>query len=127
MGWVRSHRRYGARLALFALALQIVLSFGHVHLDGVLGARGPLAAASSHAATLQASRQNPAPSPVGDNDDYCAICASIYLAASSFVPVAPQLPLPADFTRIAHSERVAVGLTHEPRRSAFQSRAPPLA
>jgi hypothetical protein len=31
MSWVRTHRRIGGTLALFALALQLVLSFGHVH------------------------------------------------------------------------------------------------
>ena len=35
MGWVRRHRRHGAVLALIALALQIALTFGHVHLRGV--------------------------------------------------------------------------------------------
>jgi hypothetical protein len=125
MGWVHSHRRYGARLALFALAVQIVLSFGHVHLDGVV--RAPVTVASSHGTAVQASPQNRAPSPTGDADDYCAICASIYLASTSFIPVAPQLPLPAVFTRVAHAPRLAVGIVVEPRRGAFQSRAPPLA
>jgi hypothetical protein len=36
---VRVHRykRHGAYLALLALALQIVLSFGHVDLGGIIG------------------------------------------------------------------------------------------
>ena len=35
MGWVRRYARFGSWLALAALALQLVLSFGHIHLDGV--------------------------------------------------------------------------------------------
>jgi hypothetical protein len=128
MGLVRTHRRFGSCLALAALALQIVVSFGHVHLDGLVRAVPAVTAASSHGtAAVQASRQNPAPSPAGDADDYCAICASIYLASTSFVPQAPQLPLPAGFARIEHSVGIAFGLRVEPRRVAFQSRAPPLA
>ena len=35
MRWVRCNNRFGSWLALAALALQIVVSFGHVHLDRV--------------------------------------------------------------------------------------------
>jgi len=35
MRWVRGHRRVGACVALFALALQLVLSFGHIHLADI--------------------------------------------------------------------------------------------
>ena len=35
VSWVCRHKRYGAVLALIALALQIALTFGHVHLRGV--------------------------------------------------------------------------------------------
>src|SRR5260370_7977226 len=31
MKWFRSNIRYGSRLALFALAIQFLLSFGHFH------------------------------------------------------------------------------------------------
>jgi hypothetical protein len=42
MGWVWLHRRHGAVLALVALALQIVLTFGHVHLRGLGGSSRPI-------------------------------------------------------------------------------------
>ena len=32
MHWIRAHLRFSSRLALFALAVQMVLSFGHVHI-----------------------------------------------------------------------------------------------
>ena len=33
MYWVRSNRRFGSWAALFALAIQLVLSFGHIHIE----------------------------------------------------------------------------------------------
>jgi hypothetical protein len=113
-------------LALAALALQIVLSFGHVHLDGIRPAAAQTAVTAPHqAAVAEAPRQVPAQNS-GDNDDYCAICASIYLASTGFVSQAPRLPVPRGFERIEHSYGAARGQM-EPRRFAFQSRAPPAA
>ena len=98
MGWVHRHKRHGALFALAALVLQIAVSFGHVHLDGVVGA-SHAATAGMHSITLvrnapQAPAQNP-----GDEDDYCAICASIFLVSASFVSEPPKLPAPAGFER----------------------------
>jgi hypothetical protein len=126
MGWIHCHKRYGACVALAALALQIVLSFGHVHLNGVSRAAPHVALAGTQkAALVQAPRQLPAQDST-DDDDYCAICASIYLASTSFMPLAPQLPVPVGFERIEHSLSVARGVLAQ-RRVAFQSRAPPAA
>jgi hypothetical protein len=126
MGWVHSHRRHGAVFALLALALQIAVSFGHVHLDGVVRAAPHAALTGPHKIALaQASPQAPAQNP-GDDDDYCAICASIFLVSTSFVSEPPKLPVPGGFERITHSISIARGII-EPRRFAFQSRAPPAA
>jgi hypothetical protein len=134
MGWVHCHKRCGARLALVALALQIVLSFGHVHLENVPldGVRiSHVAAAGAHngvadnVVAVQASRHLPAQNP-GNDDDYCAICASIFLASTSFVSQPPPLPVPVGFRRIEHSFGTSFDII-EPRRVAFRSRAPPAA
>jgi hypothetical protein len=134
MGWVHRHKRHGALLALAALALQFVLAFGHVHLNDVhlnnvhpnlAGASRPASAASHNNVLAQASPQAPAQNPGGD-DDYCAICASIFLASTSFTPAPPALPVPLGFRRIEHSFDNAQCCA-EPRRFAFQSRAPPAA
>ena len=117
------HKRHGALLALAALALQIVLSFGHVHLDGIRSANAQTAVVPHKAAVTQASRHAPAQNPDTD-DDYCAICASIYLASTSMIAHAPLLPLPLGFHRIKHSYGAARD-SSAPRRFAFQSRAPP--
>jgi hypothetical protein len=126
MGWVRSRRRRGALFALLALALQIAVSFGHVHFDGAARAASHIALASPHKIALaQASPQAPGQNP-GDDDDYCAICASIFLVSTSFVSEPPRLPVPGGFERIRHVISAARGIA-VPRRFAFQSRAPPAA
>jgi hypothetical protein len=122
MGWDRRNRSFGGCLALAALALQLVLSFGHVHLDGVHRACHGTTVAGASAQ----SQQLPAQQPGGDDDDYCAICATIHLAANSFVPQAPQLPALFASRLIEHDDRLAIVFV-APRRTSFQSRAPPLA
>ncbi len=122
MRWLHN-RRLGSWLALAALVLQLAVSFGHVHLDGVHRSYPALAVSGSGA---QAS-QLPAPHPGNDaDDDYCAICATIFLAANSFLPPPPQLPVPFVSRPIEHFAPVAVDFI-VPRRAPFQSRAPPLA
>jgi hypothetical protein len=118
MGLVVDRRRFASWLALAALALQMLLSFGHVHLEGVGRAHWGSAANTTQAA-------QPSPAEPGD-DDYCAICATIYLAANSFVPQAPILPVPAVSRSTTHNDRVAI-IVIAPRRTPFQSRAPPRA
>ena len=126
MGWVHRHKRHGALFALAALVLQIAVSFGHVHLNGVVRAAPHATVAGAQQTTLaQASGQGPAQNS-GDDDDYCAICASIFLVATSFVSEPPKLPVPTGFAMIRHSVTAAHGIA-EPRRFAFQSRAPPAA
>ena len=123
MGWVHRHKHRGAVLALIALALQIALTFGHVHLRGLSG--NSHAVAAEQARRAHPSQQAPAQNPSHD-DDYCAICASIFLASSAFAPAPPQLLVPANFQRVEHSFNAA-GTVVELQRLAFQSRAPPAA
>ena len=121
MRWIRCNGRVGAWLALAALALQIVVSFGHVHLNGA-----PHSAIVGAMARAPGSPLVPDQPPAGDPDDYCAICATIYLAANSFVPLAPQLAVPFASRPVEHVDHVTNALIL-PRRAPFQSRAPPLA
>jgi hypothetical protein len=101
MRWFRSHRFEVASLALFALACQFVLSFGHVHLDRFAGNSGNWAisavagkavaapAGKIAVADLPTSPRQKNPTSLGD--DFCAICASISLAGALVVPDAPTL------------------------------------
>ena len=121
MGWLRFNRRYCGYVSLAALALQIVLSFGHVHLGT---ARAPSAATVSG---IAAPAPQPLPTQPSDHRfGCCAICAAINIAANSFVPSLPQLAAPVAWQRIEHFDRPAfvfVGLL----TTLFQSRAPPSA
>lgn len=142
MGWVRNHRRFGAWPGLAALALQLMLSFGHIHIgnlhvDGVWrSAHGALATSDvasdrkSQPTALSQSqyktpRHHPGQAP-GDDEDYCAVCASIFLASTSLAAQAPILPMPQGF------ETIALLFGNKPSLSAsrptfFRSRAPPSA
>jgi hypothetical protein len=75
----------GSRLALFALALQIVFSFGHVHLgDFKHGGRGVAVAGTP------AGPSAPTQQPVSDADNYCAT-SSISTRRAPFQSRAPPL------------------------------------
>ena len=127
MGWFRSRSRLGAYLALFALAFQLVVSFGHVHLDHV----APLAANATVLASAQPSGDegNTPSSPTGHEnhaDDLCPICTLIHLAGT-LVPAEMQpLPLPSVFGGLRLEAAVAFDVTAQ-QSALFQARAPPLA
>jgi hypothetical protein len=113
--------RLWALLGLFALAVQIALSFGHVDL-GEIAATGqaPVIAAD----TGHALPAGPGNKPGGTIDHFCPICALLQLAASALPSLAPALPLP---TRLAPAEITAprlLALASSPALS-FQARAPP--
>jgi len=115
-----ANRRFAAWLALAALGLQIAVSFGHIHLDGVRTAQRT---ASVTGATADV-KSLPSPQPADDEDEYCAICATIYLTASSFVPQPPHLPAALESRPVDHFDRAA-NVFVAALRTAFQSRAPP--
>lgn len=118
MHLIRNNRRFGGWLALFALAVQLTLSFGHVHLEGIRGG------ADARVSLITERPELPAQHP-GNDADHCAICATIHLASTSFLPDPPQLPLPFVSQTIEHFHHVAFTFI-APQRTAFQSRAPPL-
>jgi Protein of unknown function (DUF2946) len=116
MKWLRSNIRHGTRLALFALAVQFVLSFAHVH--GIMAQAAP---------SIHSSQQLPVPGHDSDQhpDDYCAICAVIALASTALVAAPPALPIPQAF-ELKHPPIGATLSRPHSMRAAFQSRAPPL-
>jgi hypothetical protein len=116
MQWVRSNIRLGARLALFALVVQLVLSFGHFH-----------AIAAQATPSTQSSQQLPAPGHDQDQhpDDFCAICAVVALASTAVAATPPALPIPQAFD-LVHPSIDATFVNLRSARAAFRSRAPPL-
>jgi hypothetical protein len=123
MRWVRAKRKYGGALALFALALQFTLSFAHLHAEDIFGPGGAAFAlsAAERAQPLSTDRHT------GHNDDYCAICATMYLLGSSPIPEAPPLlPLLLVWQGVEHFAHTLATFV-DLRRRFFQSRAPPSA
>jgi DUF2946 family protein len=111
-------------LALFALAVQIVLSFGHVHLHNLApGSTQP--AMTTGSGTELASEPAPGRHPDGSLDADCPICALIQLVATSAPSVAPALPLPASFGLIRRQAPLELASAFLPH-VLFQARAPPV-
>jgi hypothetical protein len=117
----------GLWTALLALAIQLALSFGHVHFDGVAArsALMPLALRWLIPAVSADAPAAPAPhNPGGFADDFCAICSVMRLAG---VPAtAPALPLPIGGGWISLDLGVELALAASPY-FFFRARAPPKA
>jgi hypothetical protein len=116
MRWWRAHDGWLARLALFALLLQLALSFGHVH-----SLRTDAAAlAAPAAATTDPTGGHPDP-----DESYCANCAILSLLSGGHVAAAPAIATPAfqiaALTPIA-TDPVRLTACHD----SYRSRAPPV-
>jgi hypothetical protein len=148
MKWFRSNTRLGSQLALFALAIQFLLSFGHFH-----GSRAQAASAlvdakqsglhhsvsfaatdlaalhkASHgdASRPQRLKTSSDHEPGGQPTDDCAICAVMALANAMVVAAPVYLPAPQAFALLyLTTEAGFVDLNSA--RVAFQARAPPIA
>jgi hypothetical protein len=126
MQWVRTNRRFGGWCALAAIALQIVLSFGHAHRIDGFRPGGLLQAATAIHAQTSVERADPAPKPAGLALEYCAVCIAIKMGAAAVPPDEPPsaVPFTAGGVRLApHAEAAAWTLAH----LLFQARAPPSA
>ncbi|MFZ2066541.1 MAG: hypothetical protein WAV27_11230 [Xanthobacteraceae bacterium] len=129
MNWIRSYTRFGARLALFALALQFYLSFAHIHPDDIYGpVGGSLSAAETvNLPATESFNSVPPDQPWYSGDALCPICETIYFLSNSFTPDAPEI-LPLTYSsRPAEHSAVRAAFFVAPRRAPFQSRAPPIA
>jgi hypothetical protein len=136
MRWYRSHRLEVVALALFALACQLGLSFGHVHLDPVAGnsaywtiaaASGKVVAAPSgrHAHTVLSSAHRPSDQNQS-GQDFCAICANLSLASTLVVPATPTLLSRVSAFKELHWS-FATAQTRSIDRFHFDARGPPTA
>jgi hypothetical protein len=144
MKWFRSNVRHGSRLALFALAIQVLLSFGHFHGSSAQAAPAWMDAnqpglhdtgrgAATHLdAWARASDAFRAVGPQtsdhesdGRPTDDCAICAVMALAhalvvATPFYLLGPQPD--SSCYLITDAEFIPLNSA----RVVFQSRAPPI-
>jgi hypothetical protein len=135
--WIRKHVKLGARLALFALAVQFVLSFGHFHRAQAAApalqtatSQADFLRAADHvaqdAASLSAHKQQPwHPDNHPQPADGCAICAVMAMANSALFAMPPVLLLPQAIELLQLATEAGFAHLGAGRR-AFQSRAPPL-
>jgi Protein of unknown function (DUF2946) len=126
MRWFRSRSRVGSYLALFALAFQLAVSFGHVHVDETAP---PSAGGAAFASTQSGDEVNAPSSPTGREDvadDCCPICTLIHFAGAMLPAETPPLPLPNKFghSRLDAAVEFDLAASH---RVLFQARAPPIA
>ncbi len=136
MKWFRSNIRHGSRLALVALAMQLMLSFGHFH-AAVAQVATP---AQSDTAQIDLSfaaglvSQDPvvvSSARLGPGDDRdqrpnhpCAICAVMGLANALLFATPPVLLLP-QAVEFLYLVTDAEFLHLNSARTDFQPRAPP--
>jgi len=146
MNWFRSNIRVGSRLAIFALAIQFLLSFGHFH-DANLqakpgsdharsGLHGPsfiVAKPDASIGALSANASGPVrlktPSghvPPGQGTDECAICAVMAFANAMALASPPELPATQATAFRYLASDAGLGFLAS-ARLPFQPRAPPIA
>jgi hypothetical protein len=124
MRWFRDNVRQGSWVALIALAINLALSFGHVHaIDGKdLGHHsGVLVAAIAPPDDGRGQGQG------GDDhaDDLCPICIASTAIATALAPTPPVVRVEFVIGTIAHAIEETDAIV-EPQRAAFQSRGPPI-
>jgi hypothetical protein len=127
MGRFRAYRKLGGRLALFAMAVQFYLSFGHIHPEDIYGPAEVTLPTGAQIAlpVAQALRAIPADQMLGDDDELCPICEAMYFLATSSVPAPPQVaPVTFGMRSVEHPFDIET-LVIATRRAPFQSRAPP--
>jgi hypothetical protein len=113
-------------LALFALAAQMLLSFGHVHLvvSATGSTNGMLPALAGQSDSTLSRPLAPIHKSDGSIGGDCAICALIQLFSTSAPSAAPSLPLPANLAPLV-LEAAAEWLLPASLHFSFQARAPP--
>jgi hypothetical protein len=127
MRWFRANKGLGGRLALFALALQFYLAFGHNHPEDIYGpAEITLPPGTSIVLpATEALRAISADQTLGHSDELCPICEAVYFLGVSSTPEALQIsPLPRAWRPLGPLAAIAA-IAMDARRAPFQSRAPP--
>jgi hypothetical protein len=129
MRWWRSSQRFGVCLALFALTLQVVASFAHIHPEDFRSAPGgSLSGEVSLVLSWTGVSESPA-DPLNNQGGLphrdCAVCISIALLGSALKGQPPALSVPANIrlspTRLASELQFSVV-----RFYPFRTRAPPV-
>jgi len=120
MKWFRSNIKRVSHVALFALAIQFALSFGHFHGIG-----------ADAASAVQVARSLSTPQPGSDQGpgehpgDICAICVVMALANAALFTTPPVVLLPQAVAFAYLTPDIDVFRVNL-ARAGFQPRAPPI-
>lgn len=120
MAWARLNARLTGRVALLALAIQLVSAFGHFHPEWAGIPTTVSDAAHDHAGPGHDNDQD----HHGKQPDTCTVCTAASLAQAFTAPSAPALPVLTHVTLDLPGIATAPA-ADDPRRGPFQSRAPP--
>ena len=118
MRWFRDHIRRGSWIALIALAMNLGLSFGHVHAIGV----GQLSASEMVASPDNGGTQGHHDRDLADL--LCPICVAAGAISHALGAAVPALP-PAFAEASIELTIEPVLAVPQPPRAAFHSRGPP--
>lgn len=125
MSWVRSNLRFGSWCALFALAVQLIVLFTHVHCGPTAcwpASQSVVGAIGLGSADTSAQPKPSTPAAV----EYCMFCAVIHLAGNALPVVAPTPSISSAYSVQRPWVDRSVILAATPYQ-IFQARAPPLA
>lgn len=123
MRWYRYHQRIVGILALFALGIQLVVSFAHVHVEGV---RAPFNVSQSRTVPSSGLPARTPDTPGAPQPDHCAVCVTIGLLSNGLSGEPPAISLPAlvRFSPLPPVSEARFSVTHF---YPFRTRAPPVA
>ena len=117
-------RRFGAWLALLALALQLGLSIGHVHKIGLDWGRAA-GLSSAKLITGPADEGSPARSPAAPAEDQCPICFGLAVSGTFVLTAALCIVLAIIFETARLEPVPQLTLLRRRYFSPAQQRAPP--
>jgi hypothetical protein len=123
MWWYRCHQRFVGLLALFALGVQLAVSFAHVHLEGT---QPPFGVSVLDATPRDRSPSGIPPAPDAPYHDHCAVCVAIGLVGNGLDGGPPAISLP-ELVRFAPLSPVREHRISVARFHPFRTRAPPVA
>jgi hypothetical protein len=124
MLWFRDTIRQGTWLALIALAVNLGLSFGHVHAIEGTNSKHAVAAMAGLVASADDDQKRGHPQD-GHADYLCPICMAAGAMANALASAPPALR--ADVGRATADRKIEDVLALvEPSRGAFQPRGPPI-
>jgi hypothetical protein len=124
MGWFRDHIRRGSWFALVALAINLGLSFGHIH---AIGGKdfGQRFASTIAAIASPDDGQTPGNHDGDQFDLLCPICMAASAMGHALASAQPAVPLAFAESPIDLTIEPATAVPQQPR-AAYDSRGPPV-